>query len=65
MSVAPPHNDRIGVESESRISLFRRYNSSMRESNRAGGSVCGVDIVMITEIRVDGRREVATMPPME
>lgn len=37
----------------------------MRLSKRAGGRVCGVDIVMIAEISGDGRRDVATTPPIE
>ena len=37
----------------------------MRESKRAGGRVCGVDIVMMADICWEGRREVATIPPIE
>ena len=37
----------------------------MRLSKRAGGRVCGVDMVMIAEISGDGRRDVATTPPIE
>lgn len=39
--------------------------ASIRESKRAGGRVCGVDIVIMVEIYGEGSRDVATMPPME
>jgi phosphoketolase len=38
---------------------------SMRASNRAGGRVCGVDMVMIAEMLDEGRSDVATIPPIE
>ena len=65
MSVAPPQSDTIGVGSENRACLFAWYISSMRASKRAGGSVCGADIVRMAEIRFEGSRDVATIPPIE
>ena len=41
------------------------YKVSIRESKRAGGSVCGVDIVMIVEMLLEGSSDVATTPPIE
>lgn len=38
---------------------------SILESNRAGGRVCGVDMVMMADMLPEGRREVATIPPIE
>jgi len=37
----------------------------MRPSKRAGGRVCGVDMVIMAEISGEGRRDVATTPPIE
>jgi hypothetical protein len=39
--------------------------AAMRRSNRAGGIPWGVDMVMTAEIFGDGRRDVATIPPIE
>ena len=38
---------------------------SMRRSNRTGGRVCGVDMVIIAEMLGLGSRAVATIPPIE
>ena len=65
VSVAPPHRDTTGVVPESKVSIFLAYILSIRESKRAGGRVCGVDMVMTAEIFGDGNRDVATIPPME
>jgi len=65
MSVAPPQSDTIGVGSENRVCVFAWYISSTRASKRAGGSVCGADIVRMAEIRFEGSSDVATIPPIE
>lgn len=65
MSVAPPQMETIGVGVSFNIFSNSPYSVSIRESNLAGGSVCGVDMVMMVEILFDGSREVATMPPIE
>ena len=65
MSVAPPHSDRMGVGSDLSVCRLLVYILSMRESKRAGGRVCGVDMVNIAEMLGDGSREFATIPPME
>ena len=38
---------------------------AMRRSKRAGGSWWGIDMVMTAEMFEEGRRDVATMPPIE
>ena len=65
VSVAPPQIEMIGVRSEMRCSWLVEYMSSIRLSKRAGGRVCGVDIVMMAEISGEGRRDVETTPPIE
>lgn len=64
-SVAPPHIDKIGVVSEFKLCLLRSKMLSILLSNRAGGSVYGVDIVMIAAMLSWGSKDVATTPPME
>ena len=65
LSVAPPHIERMGVGSESRLRRLCWYILSIRASTLAGGNVWGVDKVMIAEISGHGRRAVATTPPIE
>lgn len=65
MSAAPPQIETIGVGLEMRCLWLVEYMSSIRLSKRAGGRVCGVDIVMMAEICGEGRRDVATTPPIE
>ena len=65
ISVAPPQRDTMGVGSLSSISAILAYRRSIMLSNRAGGRVYGVDIVMMDEIFDEGSSEVATTPPIE
>jgi hypothetical protein len=65
ISVAPPQRDTMGVGSVSSTSAILAYKRSMILSNRAGGRVYGVDIVMMDDILDDGSSEVATTPPIE
>ena len=65
LSVAPPHKERMGVGSCASVERTRSYTASTLASNRAGGIAKGVAIVMIAEMWGEGRREVATMPPIE
>lgn len=64
-SAAPPHRDKIGVLSVARISMLCMYTCAMWASKGAGGMVCGVDIVITADMLVEGKRDVATTPPIE
>lgn len=65
MSIAPPHRDKMGVLALTSAARLRSYMTAMRRSKRAGGSSCGVDMVMTAEMLGEGRSAVATMPPIE
>jgi hypothetical protein len=65
ISVAPPQMETMGVASSSNDFCSLVYKVSIRESKRAGGSVCGVDIVIIVEMLLEGSNDVATTPPIE
>ena len=64
-SVAPPQMASTGVDALCKALRLWAYMSSIRLSSRAGGRECGVDIVIMAEMSGDGRRERATIPPME
>jgi hypothetical protein len=65
ISVAPPQMETTGVASSSNDFCSLVYKVSIRESKRAGGNVCGVDIVIIAEMLLEGSNDVATTPPIE